>query len=184
MLSSSDIAKILAPVWVQFPRRENKREHIALWHRLFRNVPYRALERAVILCLAHSKFEPTVADVREMLVEMQGRRIEPVQAFGLLRRAVQRFGYYQEERAMKALPSNVAQAARSMGWKEICMSENPEALRAHFMKAFEGVQKRGELQKTIKAVQEHGLLVAGGEQDRKGLEHVSEVIGKRLEELA
>lgn len=175
MLKTSDIAKILAPVWVQYPRRENWKEQVRLWHQVFKKVPYRALESAVVLALAHSPFEPKVSDIRDMLVEMQGKRLEPMQAFGLLLKAVSRFGYYQEERAMEALPSNVAQTAKAMGWQEICLSQNPEALRAHFTKAFDGIQRRGELEKSIAAIKgERRTLLENTTAHQ--LEHVSDLL--------
>jgi len=37
----------------------------------------------------------------------------------------------------------VKRAARAIGWRQLCMSENPEADRAHFLRLYESLRSRG-----------------------------------------
>jgi len=48
----------------------------------------------------------------------------------------------------------VRAATEAIGWKEICTSENPEALRAHFCKAFEQIQSRTTREKQLQIMQQ------------------------------
>jgi hypothetical protein len=51
--------------------------------------------------------------------------------------------------ALASLPDDVAAVAGAIGWDAICDSENPEALRAHFLKLWNDHSSRETAQRRL-----------------------------------
>ena len=86
---------------------------------------------------------PTIGKIRKAAQDLcQMDRLSAPEAWGLVLKAVHRYGYYGEAEAMASLPDNVGAVAQMMGWGEICHSDKPDVLRAQFMRMYETVEVR------------------------------------------
>lgn len=61
------------------------------------------------------------------------------EAWQMVLREISRVGGYKAPEIQDPI---VAEAVRCVGWKDICYSENVEATRAHFMKAYDQLLSR------------------------------------------
>ena len=53
---------------------------------------------------------------------------------------------------MKSLSPNIAKLIKSMGYRDLCMSENTMADRAHFIKIFNAQKSRGAYNNNLKSL--------------------------------
>ena len=67
------------------------------------------------------------------------KRRDPMEAWGEVIQAIQRFGFYRSPVFDDPL---IARAVDALGWKYLCSSENVVADRAHFAKVYEQFVER------------------------------------------
>ena len=72
-------------------------------------------------------------------------------ALAAVRKAVRIYGYMRGAEALASLPSDAAAVAAAIGWDAICDSENPEALRAHFLRLWQEHTSRETTQRRLPA---------------------------------
>lgn len=115
---------------------------IKLWFRLLGDLDYEVVEGALLEHISTSVFPPSVAEIRQKCAQ----RLNPIvtdwgEAWGEVQRAIRKYGSYREEEALESLSGLTAVAVRRMGFKNLCMSENTVADRAHFQRIYEGMVK-------------------------------------------
>lgn len=140
-----DIARLISIATANFPSMQEKdmRPTAVLWEKALSDIPYEVAEKALIKVLATSRFFPTVAEIREAATELtQPRMMDWSEAWGLIGQAIRRHGFYGEAEAMAELPEDVARMAKRFGWRDLCLNENVDVMRAHFKQAWEIEQKR------------------------------------------
>jgi len=126
-----------------YPNFEPRPETVEVYVQMLQDLPANVLFAAVHQCIAECRFFPTVAEIRE-----RARAIQPAaqipsaaEAWEEVMREVRRVGYY----GVPAFENPItARVVKALGWREICMSENVVADRAHFMRMYEQVAQRVE----------------------------------------
>ena len=109
-----------------------------LWFRQLCDIPYEIAEAVLNKWVATNKWSPTIADIRELAVEMKtGTSIEWGEAWETVMRAVRKFGYYQKADALDSLDDITRRCVERVGWNDICMSENIAVERANFRMIYE-----------------------------------------------
>lgn len=107
----------------------------------------RDLAREGVLEIFRTRTEdraPMPAELRRLVAAKQAAAVaspylEPDEAWGFVQRHFTRTGHARE------FPSDhplVAEVVRSMGWRDLCLSENVEASRAHFLQLYRGRVER------------------------------------------
>lgn len=147
-MSRDEFLKAMTAIWVEFPQRENKREHAATWFRTFGNEDADLFFQAVQRCLLSNRFEPKLADVAEALFELKSDQVPAIAAWEKLTRTIRSFGRYREDEGLAALPAPIRRVAQGLGWQEICNSEQPEVLRAQFERNYNALLKRERIEAT------------------------------------
>lgn len=112
------------------------------WYKALMDLDYKVAENAIWEHISTSVFPPSIADIREKCTA----RLQPMvtdwgEAWEEVQRAIRRYGSYQEDAALASLSRLTAVAVRRMGFKNLCLSENPVADRAHFQRMYEGMVK-------------------------------------------
>lgn len=151
-MTDEQAAYLVALAVANFPNLQEKdlRPTVELWLRMLGDLPYQVVEKALVKVLATAKFFPTVAEIREAASElMQPEGMLPGEAWGLVLEAVKRYGSYRQQEALASLPEDVATTVKYMGWQEICLSEQPEVVRAQFMRIYEQVAARKREEVTV-----------------------------------
>ena len=107
----------------------------SVWYTMLSDLDYRVCLNAVKEHISTNRFAPTIAELRE---KCTARMTEPIpdaeEAWGLVMRAVRRFGYLQETEAMESLDPLTRGIVKRFGFGQLCRSENIVADRAHFIK--------------------------------------------------
>lgn len=118
-------------------------EAIELWYRELGEMPFDLLSAALRKWVNTERFPPSIAELREICAEIvQGKPPEWGDGWQEVTKAIARYGIHQESKALESLSPLTRQAASRIGWRDICLSENPEALRAQFRQVYEICQKR------------------------------------------
>lgn len=144
-MNRKEIVNLIQFVMPNFPSMQEKdmKPTAILWHRTLSDLPYDVAEMAISKVLNTSKFFPTVAEIREAAVLItQPRSLDWMEAWGLILEAIRKYGYYREGEAMRSLPAEVAEMAKQFTWRDLCLNEKPDTLRAQFRMAWETRTKR------------------------------------------
>lgn len=108
-----------------------------LWYAMLGDLEYGPCEVAVKKLIATREFPPKISEIRSMYVQVVGERLPaPGEAWELAAKAVQKYGPYQAEAGMASLPEIVRKAVESIGYMQLCTSDNITADRAHFFRVY------------------------------------------------
>ncbi|WP_096201917.1 replicative helicase loader/inhibitor [Bacillus sp. FJAT-45350] len=144
-MNRKEIMNLLALATANFPSMQERdlKPTAVLWEKSLSDIPYNVAEKAIIKVLSTSKFFPTLAEIREAASQLTTpRTLDAIEAWGLVVQAIRRYGFYQEAKAMESLPPDVAEMVKRFTWRELCLNEEPDILRAQFRMAWETQSKR------------------------------------------
>lgn len=142
LVEAAKLLTLIAAAWPQFEPTEDK---VLLWHELFADVSFEVAQAALKKLMVSSPFPPSIADLRREVVAVTvplEDQISPAEAWGMVVHAIRKYGYYQEEKAKASLPSAVRRTVDYIGWQELCLSDEPDVIRAQFMRMYEQVTAR------------------------------------------
>lgn len=114
-----------------------------MWFSLMGDLPYDVCSVAIQKYMLTNKFPPTVAEIRESAATVVGG--DPLtwgESWERALAAVRRYGSYNQIEAMASLDPITRKCVESIGYLELCMSENIMVERAHYQKIFEVYSKR------------------------------------------
>lgn len=121
-----------------------------LWYRQLQDIPYQVAETALNKWVALNKWCPTIADIRQIALEVtQGDIPDWSEGWEEVCKAIQRFGYYRPQEAKESLSPITRQVVERMGYTHLCMSENTTADRANFRVIYEGMVERKQKEAQI-----------------------------------
>ena len=124
------------------------REAVELWYRELEYIPAEVLLTALRKWVNSSQkgqFPPSISELKAMVAEVTiGQLPEWGEGWAEVRKAVGRYGYMREEEALASLSPITRQSVKYIGWKEVCLSENPDVVRGQFRKAYEACARRQE----------------------------------------
>ena len=116
---------------------------IELWWTELGDFSYGLLSAALRKWVNTERYPPSIAELREICSEIvHGKPMDWGEAWASVVSAIGRYGMYQEEKAISSLQPIVQQVVSRIGWRDICMSENPDTLRAQFRQVFQICQQR------------------------------------------
>ena len=126
--------------------RENllpNEESMSLWLRQLEDIPYQIAETGLQKWVALNKWSPTIADIREMATDIvNGETPDFGDAWEEVCKAIRYFGAYRAEEALDSLSPLARRATERMGFRNLCLSENPSADRANFRMIYEALVER------------------------------------------
>lgn len=121
-----------------------------MWYALLGDLPYDVCAVAIKKYMLTNKFPPTVAEIRTIASEVvNGDPLTWGESWEKALNAVRRFGSYNKEEALNSLDSITRKCVESIGYLELCRSENIMVERAHYQKIFDVYAKREQTQKQI-----------------------------------
>lgn len=121
-----------------------------MWYALLGDLDYNACAMAIKKYMLTNKFPPTVAEIREMVSGIvNGDPLTWGESWERALAAVRKYGSYNKMDALNSLDSLTRKCVESIGYMELCMSENIMVERAHFQKVFEVFAKREQTDKQI-----------------------------------
>lgn len=121
-----------------------------MWYALMGDLSYDVCAVAIKKYMLTNKFPPTVAEIREMASGIvNGDPLTWGESWERALAAVRKYGSYNKMDALNSLDSLTRKCVESIGYMELCMSENIMVERAHFQKVFEVFAKREQTDKQI-----------------------------------
>lgn len=121
-----------------------------MWFALMGDLPYEVCSVAAQKYMLTNKFPPTVAEIREMCAGVvNGDPLTWGESWERALNAVRKYGSYNKMEALNSLDSITRKCVESIGYMELCMSENIMVERAHFQKIFEVFSKREQTEKQM-----------------------------------
>lgn len=148
-----------------------------MWYALLGDLPYEVLGTAIKKYMLTNKFPPTVAELRELATNIvSGDPLTWGESWERALNAVRRYGSYNKVEALESLDPLTRKCVESIGYMDMCMSENIMVERAHFQRIFEVFQKREQTNKQMplqlqQAIQNmqlksmDALMIEGGKDD-------------------
>lgn len=152
-----------------YPREQllPNQQAMELWYRELCDIPYPVAEMALRKWVATNKWSPSIADIREMTSGIvNGDPLTWGESWEKALNAVKRYGSYNKGAALESLDPLTRKCVESIGYMELCMSENIMVERAHFQKVFEVFAKREQTNRQIAAP----LLEAISQVQLKGVD--------------
>ena len=136
-------------------------ETVELWHAMLSDVTLELARPALFRLIATSKFPPSIAEMRKSVADIKYEALPDAgEAWGEVNRAIRKYGYYQQEKALESMSETTRMIVRRMGWRDLCTSQNDMADRAHFLKIYEAMCKTtGEQRQLPDALKEKIALI-------------------------
>ncbi|WP_447579980.1 replicative helicase loader/inhibitor [Acinetobacter baumannii] len=144
-MNRKEIINLLAIATANFPNMQERdmKPTAVLWEKSLSDIEYGTAEKALLKVLSTSRFFPTIAELREAIADITNpRSIDAMEAWGLIGQAIRKYGFYRQAEAVASLPSDVADMVKRFTWRELCLSENIDTIRAQFRMAWETQSKR------------------------------------------
>lgn len=121
-----------------------------MWFALMGDLPYEVCNVAIQKYMLTNKFPPTVAEIREIAANVVGG--DPMtwgESWERALNAVRRYGSYNQAAALDSLDPLTRKCVDSIGYMQLCMSENIMVERAHFQKIFDVFQRREQTERQM-----------------------------------
>lgn len=168
------IFKLLATLFPQSARNYEGADALTrdAWYELIKDMPRQLVVEAIKSYAASHVWAPSIAELRAEVLKAANPdlRIDADEAWGLVVQAIRKYGYTRPQEALASLPEPVARCARRFGWRELCLSEEPDVVRGQFRRAYETQFAREKTDALIPAhVQQRLALLTGNSGNIKAL---------------
>ena len=71
------------------------------------------------------------------------------EAWGEVEKKIRWYGYYREVEALENMTPQVAKVVRYIGWRNICLSEEPSVIRGQFLKMYQQVAESEQKERLL-----------------------------------
>lgn len=153
-MTEPEAARIVAVICTAYPQqatkldREQKLGMASTFALMLDDIPYDRANAALRVLIQTRTWMPSVADIRATVAELERGPVRPGgDAWGEVLAKVSRFGSYRTPGVDFAFTDDlVARCVQSLGWQNICLSENAVADRARFIELYDkfATEKRKE----------------------------------------
>lgn len=122
-----------------------------LWFDALQDLDYRAASDALKRWAATEKWSPSIADIRAGVVQIYEPEVALDWSDGWreVTRAISNYGSWNKEKALESMSPVTKQCVLSIGWENICGSENISVERGHFRTMFTDKMERHDKARQI-----------------------------------
>ena len=143
-MNREQFTKIMSYVMAAIEKKPSK-STIEVYYDLLKDLDYDLAFAAVKKVIASDEYPvlPTVGKIRKAAHDLCTMdRLSAPEAWGIVVKAIRKYGYCSEAEALASMPKEVAETVKFIGWRELCLSEKPDVIRAQFMRMYEAVEAR------------------------------------------
>lgn len=133
MMNQETIIKAIALLKASYPNalnnisKEDLKTMIKVWYEDFKDVPKDDFLEIINNVRYTSKYFPSIAEIKERLAKRKLEDVPSAEDEWLeVKKAVSKYGYYQEIEAMKSLNPYTAKIVSYIGFQRICMATQEE----------------------------------------------------------
>ena len=125
---------------------EQTKTAVALWHEMLADYDIKTVKVALKRLIAvHKEYPPTIGQLLESIVVVCGHAAPAEdEVWSEITDAIGRYGFYGTSEAMAQFSPVALAVVKALGWSTLCMSETPEANRAHFLRIYPAIKARHE----------------------------------------
>ncbi len=110
---------------------------VSTWYLFFKDDDFSIFKQAVSRVVVKSRFFPSVADIKDEMRFINVPIMTAEDEWTKVVKAIQRYGFYNAEEAMKSLDPLTQKSVMNIGgFQRLCMSEEGDWDRKNFIKAF------------------------------------------------
>ena len=136
---------------------------ITLWYKELGDIPKELLDTALRRWVNTEKWPPTIAELRALCAEIvNGKAPDWGEAWYEVERAIGRYGCERGQEALAAMGPLTQAAVKRIGWRSICLSENPDIMRAQFRQCYEICAKRSQENLVLPSSLKESIKQIGG----------------------
>ena len=171
-LDKKEFGLLASALRTYYPRETllPNQQAMELWFRELHDIPFPVAEAALRKWVNTNKWSPSIAEIREMAANVQNGDIPDWgEGWEEVQRAIRKYGMYNVREAMDSFTPLTRKTVERLGFRNICVSENPMSERANFRQCYEILAKREQmdqqvalpLRKAIQQIQASGFMMLG-----------------------
>lgn len=131
------------PRFEQYQDKEKLKLAIQLWSEMLKDVPYPIAELAAKKLISESPYPPVISDMRKHIAEISKPNIQnAAEAWGEVTSCIKKYGSYREIDSLQEMSPLTAKVVKMIGYREICLSDEPGVVRGQFTKMYEQIANR------------------------------------------
>ena len=140
-MTKQETIKAMAILSAGYPNQVIREETIEIYARMLRDFDFETVNAAIQDIIAQSRFFPSIAEIRQTVIERRLDFAPAEAAWGEVMSEVRRVGSYHQP-IWSSEP--VAAAVQAIGWRNICMCELDQlnTLRAQFERMYRTYRER------------------------------------------
>ena len=142
MATEIEILRVLKILGDTYPSFHLSSSAIEIYVQLLADIPGAVLEQAALDHISRSTFFPAIAELRSAafsILEAADPTPTEYEAWSEVQAEIRRVGHCGQPELENPL---AAQVVQQLGWRHLCLSENPVADRAHFVQAYQSLAER------------------------------------------
>lgn len=124
----------------------NDEKTAKVWYTIFKDDNHDLFVSAIETYIATNEYKPTPAGIRKSMEKLiNSNNMNGAEAWRKATQIIQNYGIYRAEEALEKIKETdnlLYKAMKTIGYRELCLSENRMADRAHFLKIYEQYSKR------------------------------------------
>lgn len=150
-MKKEECVKLLTVIKAVFPNFTGMANEISVstWFEMIGDLDYGQAATCIKKHIATSKFPPTVNDILTAVADSNPSQMQTsAEAWNSVIEAIRKFGVYRVEEGINSLAEPTRSIMRNQ-FRELCLSENIMADRAHFMKMYDTYTKRDQVDRLL-----------------------------------
>ena len=151
-MTQKDTAYVFAILMAAYPyfykdiRQDDNQMQVAvaIWYEMLADNDVTVVKVALKRLIAVQKdYPPTIGQLLESINIVSGNAAPDAdEVWSEITHAIGNYGFYRTKEAMAALSPIALDVVRAMDWVSLCVSENPETDRAHFLRIYQAIKNR------------------------------------------
>ena len=125
---------------------------VELWYYQLKDLDYQLIQAAVNKWVAINKWQPSIAELREMAMNIKDGKIPSwSEAWEEVMTAIHKYGIYATPEALERMRPLTRQAVARIGFNNICIckSENIGIEMSHFRRIYEAMSRETEIERAL-----------------------------------
>ena len=163
MADKMAIAQIVGVISAAYPNFNPSPQTVDVYYQTLKDLPEDELKAAALHCVSEAgrKFAPSVGELRGAVSELRDMATNLPSSFQAWQEVLRQFNLTGSYGTPEFSHPLITRAVNSLGWRELCLSENQVADRARFIQCYEQLQERARrddllLPEVRGYIEEHG----------------------------
>jgi hypothetical protein len=164
--SPIDVLKVLKILGEVYPNYQLSGSAVGIYVRMLSDLSADLIEQAALDHISRSAFFPTIAELRSAafdILEATQQNQSAYDAWSQVQSAIRSVGHVGQPAWEDPLTKKVVD---DLGWRHLCLSDNPIADRSHFIQAYQALaERRRTAQRRPLEVQQFIALQTGSQPE-------------------